>query len=357
MGKRNLRKESEETPELKSLRDAGEILKRRISKQDKELTDLRQQINEAQKWTEAMRDAIVALPAPKKLAYKRPKLHHQESTAILNLTDWHAEEYVDPREMEGFASFNWEIFLARTWLTGQKTVELVNIMRQAGAVDKLVVNCLGDMLTGAIHAELDRTNTLDLPVAIPKTGWILAQLVQALSPHFKAVEVHCVCGNHGRQDEKPVYKKKAQRNWDYSVYEIARLFTLNDESVVWDIPVSPSCRYEIPGLAVLVVHGDNIRMQGTKPWYGLARATANEHAKRKGPEDFDVVFQGHLHDFDVVEGRIMCPALIGTNEYAFNALHTYSDPKQLLVFANEKHGLTCYWPIGLNSAKGHEFIQ
>lgn len=357
MAVKDLNKEKDIAPELELLLDANNILKKRVAKDDGLIKELRQQVNEAQKWTEAVRDAVVALPVPKKIVYKRPKLKHQASTAILNLADWHSEEYVDPREMEGFADFNWKVFLARTWLTGLKTIELVNIMRQAGPVDRLVVNGLGDMLTGSIHAELDRTNTLELPVALPKTGWVLAQLVQMLAQHFKTVEFHGVCGNHGRQDEKPVYKRKAQRNWDYAVYTLASMFTRDDKSITWDIPVSPSCQYEIPGLRVLITHGDNIRMQGTKPWYGLARATANEHAKRKDKGDFDVVFQGHLHDFDVVEGRVMCPALIGTNEYAFNALHTYSDPKQLLAFATPKHGLSVYWPIELSRAKGHGFIE
>jgi len=355
--KKNLLKESKNGPAAQEYQDKISLLQSDVRKSNRRVQELVRQVAHATEWEKRIQGHLAVLPVPRKISYPKPKLTHQASTAILNLSDWHAEESVDPKEMEGFAEFNWDILLARVWLTGQKTLELINIMRQSSPIDDLIINVLGDMVNGEIHDELKDTNQFDLAVAVPNVGWVLAQLVQALAPHLKSVKLYCVCGNHGRQDLKPRCKKRAQRNWDTAVYKIAQMLTRNDKSIHWNISPSPACWYRVPGSRILIKHGDDVRMAGIKPFYGIARDTAKEHSKRRGRRDFDTVFQGHLHSWDKVEERILCPALVGTNEYAFSRLHAFNGPAQLLTFVNKKHGVTCQWPIYLDNAKKHGFME
>jgi len=332
-------------------------LRGQIKERDKIIDKLKSKIGGLERFEGRIVDAIRSLPPPKPVTIPLPDLKHAESDVILCLSDIHAEEYVDEEEMEGFASYDWETFLARMWMTGIKTVELVNIMRKAGKVSRLMVAMLGDMLTGNIHLELDRTNTFDLPIAVVKAGNIVAQLMNLLAAHFDEVDISCVCGNHGREDEKPCYKGKTDRNWDTAVYKIASMLTQSNDKIKWNIPRSPSTMMEAAGSRILIKHGDGIRMQGTTPFYGLVRDTAQEHSKRRGERDFDNILQGHLHVFNKVEERILAPSMIGTNQFAFNRLHSVPVPQQLLVFSTAKHdlGIINFWPISLIGADGHEF--
>jgi len=335
-------------PRVRSMRS-------RMDKLQRENERLKLRLGDQERFYDSLRDCIKMLPTPRLERLQKPKLSHAESGAVLSISDVHAEEYVDLEEMEGFASYDWETFLCRMWWTANKTVELTNIMRQSGEVNNLDILLLGDMLTGEIHLDLLRTNTFDLPMAVVNTGYVLAQTVSVLSGHFSNVKVTGVCGNHGRQDEKPAAKNKSDRNWDTAVYKIAALLTADNPRVTWNIPRSPATIVKVPGASILAKHGDGIKMQGTKPYYGLARDTAQEHAKRRGKNDFDWVFQGHLHTFDKLEERVLCPSMIGTNQYAFNRLHSVPKPQQLLVFANDKRGLTNFWPISLEDACDHGF--
>lgn len=327
----------------------------RCRKQASELRDLKALLASDDRLYEALRDAVRALPAPRAERIPTPKLSHADSSAILSLADVHAEEYVDSEEMEGFAHYDWNTFLDRMWTTAHKTIELTNIMRQAGKVDELHVFGLGDLLTGQIHLELDRTNTFNLPEAVVNVAYVLAQTMNLLAGHFKQVHFAGVCGNHGRSDIKPVHKQRADRNWDTAVYRIARLLLANTPNISWLIPRSPAVCVNVRGTRIVIKHGDDIKARGVTPFYGLARDTSEEHSKRRGERDFDLVMQGHLHIFAKLEDRVLCPSMIGTSQYSFNKLHSVAKPQQLLCFANEKHGVSTFWPINLEQADGHGF--
>lgn len=326
---------------------------------NKAIDDLKVHIGKLEAFEGRLLEAVQSLPPPKKMAVPNPKMGHAESEALLCLSDVHAEEYVDAEEMEGYAKYDWEIFLARMWMCMEKTVEITNIMRQAGPVKKLRLLALGDMLTGEIHDELARSNTFDLPVAVVKVGHVLGQAVNLLSAHYDEIECSCVCGNHGRQDMKPCHKGRADRNWDTAVYRIASLLTASNPRVKWNIPRSPSYIVHALGAKLLIKHGDGIMMTSTTPFYGLARDTAQEHSKRKKGENFDWLIQGHLHVHDKIEERILAPSMIGTSQFAYNRLHSVSDPAQLLLFSTDQSdlGITCQWPIMLKSAEGHKFTS
>lgn len=327
-----------------------------VTKQDAEIAALKRVVARLEAFDADALAAVRALPRARRVEFAPPELGHAPVDALLVLSDWHAGERVRLEETEGYAEYDWETLCARAWLVGQKAAELASIMRRSSPCDSLLIACLGDMVSGDIHDELDRTNEFSLPDVVVKTGRVLASLVSGLEASFSDVRVVAVCGNHGRQDKKPVAKGFAARNWDGAVYKIARAMT--DGHVSWQIPESRAVRVNLAGCRLLIKHGDDVNMHsGIVPFYGLNRDTAKEHAKRAGADDFDVILQGHLHDHYLLPGRVVAPALVGTNEYAFERLHAVSDPAQLLAFSCAKRPgrLICQWPILLDGAEGHGF--
>jgi len=288
---------------------------------------------------------------------KKGSATKKDHDVILNLADAHAEEFVSSEEMEGYAEYTWEIFKDRMWATGDELIKRVREKRSQYQVSRLVVTLMGDMLTGTIHEELDRTNTWTLPNAVVSTAYILSQLLVKISAEFDAVKVEACVGNHGREDKKPTSKQKVDRNWDYGVYKIARMLTANNPKIKWNIPKSAAHIFQVRGASVLMKHGDNIRSTGIVPYYGISRDLAEEHEKRRD-NDFDYCLMGHWHHFAVVKGHcIICPSMIGPSQYSFNRLHTTHPPEQLLIFSTEGFGFVDFRKIKLTNVKGNGFTD
>lgn len=347
--RRQFRDEADPPPEVVGLRSV-------IHKQETEISALKTTVAKLEAFDAEAAAAIRRLPRPRAIVPPEVEALHAPVDALLVLADWHAGEVVRAEETEGYGEYCWETMLARAWATAQKTGELVTIMRQTSRCDRLTVLVLGDIVSGNIHEELDRTNEFALPETVVRTGRVLAEVVTMLAARFERIDVLAVPGNHGRQDRKPVAKQFAARNWDTAVYQIAR--AMSPTSIAWAIPESRAVRVDLDGCRLLAKHGDDVQMQGgVVPFYGLARDTAKEHAKRAGVDDFDLIVQGHLHDHYVLPGRVVAPALVGTNEYAFERLHAVSQPAQLLAFSCAKRPgrLICQWPILLDGASGNGF--
>jgi hypothetical protein len=303
---------------------------------------------------EAVKDAIVGMEPPKPISYAKPKLHHDPLHAVLVTTDQHAEEFVGLEEMEGLAQYNWDIFERRMGQTTKKTIELTNIMRQASAVPVLDIWSLGDWFCGAIHPEEGAYGvSMPMPMAVPKVGMRFAQMIHGLAAHFEKINVWGMCGNHGREGKKPVTKMTADRNWDMSVYLIAQGYTEKLDNVEWHIPHSIMSVTDVEGWNCLLTHSGEVNMNNRTPYYPIESTFDMEHKSRTGTDkDFTYAFTGHWHHHAVLDSKIiMCPSMIGNNQYSRFRLHRSSSPEQLLCFFTHKHGLINQWPIKLGDVK------
>lgn len=335
-------------------------LKSEINKRDELIKKQKKIIGSLEMFEGNVINSIEALPKANIKPYDISKSGSgkKDHDSILCLTDTHSEEFVSSAEMEGYAKYEWEDFLNRMWHTGQKTIDLVRSFREKNKCDRLHVLLLGDMLTGVIHDELDRTNTMSLPDAVVKTSNILSQTLLKMSSEFDVINVECSVGNHGRQDKKPPSKQKVVRNWDYAVYIMAKEFTRANNKIVWNIPESPAHIVNVLGAKLLTKHGENIRSTGIIPYYGIYRDAAEEQKKRQKDGGFDYMILGHWHHLAILDGKIvLCPSLIGPNQYSFNRLNTSYPAEQLLMFSTDRYerGIINFMPIQFNDIGNHEF--
>ena len=60
-------------------------------------------------------------------------------------------------------------------------------------------------------------------------------------------------------------------NWDYLVGEVARLHCRHMGNVNFTIPDAWSANLNINGVGFNVSHGDDVRSNGSIPWYGMVR--------------------------------------------------------------------------------------
>jgi len=331
--------------------DAGAVSRDEyIKKLEKENERILKQVGTDETLFEYIRQEIVAMPPLKRVKYDKPKLKHAPVYAALCIADPHAEEHVRPEEMEGLAEYTFKTFLSRNDQTGKKALELVNIMRQAGNINSLSIFSLGDWFCGLIHPQDKGYGvTMPMPVAVPKVGIAFGGFLRGLSAHFDRIDVHCMCGNHGRDTLKPSLKMSADRNWDMSVYLIAQELTSQCENIHWNIPKSIMARVEVAGWGCLLSHSGEVSMSSRTPYYGIERTMQVERNLRYDTDkQFDYAFMGHFHHHAVLDSNIiMCPSMIGDSQFGRYRLHRVSKAEQLLCFFTEKHGLAAQWPIKL----------
>jgi len=321
-----------------------------IRKLEAENKALKERIGTDERLFDYIKGTIEAFPGPKPVDYPRPTLKHDALHAVLNVTDTHAEESVLFEEMEGLAEYDWDIFTRRMATTVSKTLELVNIMRQASNVRYLDVNFLGDLLTGKIQPQEEGYgNSLTMPVALPKVAYEIARMLVSLSAHFEKVRVRCICGNHGRDTAKLVYKMTADRNWDMSIYLAAQYMTENCQNIEWEIPRAIMHVSDVVGWKCLLSHSMQVNMTHRTPYYPIETTVDMEHKARANTDkDFHYVFMGHWHHYAILDNNIiLCPAMIGSNQYSRFRLHKHAIAQQLLCFFTRKHGLVTQWPIKL----------
>jgi len=295
---------------------------------------------------------------PGKQAYSRP------IEAVLAIADPHMEEVVDPEETEGLAEWNFPMFLRSLWCVVNTTVELVNIMRANHVVDTLHVVFLGDMVTGEIHPDVFFSNAFYLPDALVAGPWYWGQAIRELSAHFEHLPCTCICGNHGRLDLKPTSKRAVGRNWDTCMYSNIAVQTRQCANVEFRIPRSPKCVIEVNGWYFLIQHGDRVAQHGgAMPYYGMARQRAAETAKRLGGRVrdvekrlaagllFDYDMRGHHHIFGTTDERtLLCPSMMGNNEFGLDNTFAHKMPGARLFFVDEEHGMAGDWRINLPGA-------
>lgn len=339
--------------EFKNEQDpALEIVNQRnyIQKLEKENENLRKQMASDNALFAAIKGDLKVLPPPEPVDYPRPKLKHAPLFPVLNVADAHAEENVRPEEMEGLAEYTFSIFEDRLLKTGKKTLELVNIQRQASEINTLTVNSLGDWFCGMIHPQDKGYGvSMPMPVAVPKVGIAFGNFLRGLSAHFKTINVNCMCGNHGRDTMKPSLKMTADRNWDVSVYLIAQELTKECGNILWNIPQSIMATVQVAGWGCLLSHSGEVAMTSRTPYYGIERTIQMERNLRYNTnKQFTYCFLGHFHhEFVLDSDCIGCPSMIGDSQFGRYRLHRISRPEQLLCFLTEKHGIISKQPLKL----------
>ena len=321
-----------------------------VKQLERENNRLKKQVGTDQRLFESVKEHIKAFPAPKAVKYAKPKLKHSELHAVLIITDTHAEEFVRSEEMEGLASYDFETFQDRMDQVGSKTLELTRIMRQASPVRKLDVWALGDWFNGKIQPQEEAYGvTMPMPKAIPRVSQKFAEILTKLSGHFDDITVTGVVGNHGRDQKKTVFKMTADRNWDMSVYLMARAFTANCPNIKWQIPESIMTTTRVMGWNCLLTHSGEVNMNNRTPYYPIESTFDMEHKARSGTDkDFQYAFMGHWHHDALLDNCIyLNPSMIGANQFSRFKLHRKSKPAQNLFFFSEKHGCQTKWTINL----------
>jgi hypothetical protein len=271
---------------------------------------------------------------------RRPRVDTAKNveTAVLQFGDIHIGEIVDALEVYGLNQYNFDVFKRRLQCLVDTIIHLCFDIHKGQTFDGLIINALGDMVSGYIHEEFEITGEGSMIQWALGGAYIMAQATLELAARFPHVTINCVVGNHGRTQKQKRYKRRYV-NWDTIFYEAWAAYCKRAKNVSFNIPRSFFMTTIIQGQRCVVLHGDDIRGWMGIPYYGINRAVGNfTQLMRSIGHDFTYFMLGHFHesaDLQNANGDIIVNgSFIGGNEYSIGKLGKCAPPRQLLLGMN-----------------------
>lgn len=281
------------------------------------------------------------------LAIPRPKQSQSSATAaILVLTDWHAEEDIDPKTCNGLNKFTPTICEQRAHRAVAKCLEVMDAWRRTWPIDELVVATLGDFITGYIHEELEESNHMSPTEATIFCEKLLADSLVTLRKETKLpIRVVTCHGNHGRTTRKKRIKTGHLNSYEWMMYHFLAKDLRSEAGITFQIADGYHNILDIKGHAVRFHHGDAIRYQGGIGGISIPVNKAIAAWNKSKTASLDVF--GHWHQ-SLDEWRwVSCGCLCGYSDFSVEIKADYQPPTQTLILMTKDHGKIAALPLFL----------
>ncbi|RYC29011.1 hypothetical protein D3273_26210 [Lichenibacterium minor] len=294
----------------------------------------------------------------------RPQQHAARTpeTLITMWADWRLGEVVSREQTAGVNEYSIQIARDRFRRVVESTIE---VARDHGPGARrtpfsgAVVNLVGDMVSGGLHPELQKTDETTLLQSIMVAKEMLVEGLTSMADEFGSVYAPAVCGNHGRLTHKPEFKGYSFQNADWLIYQLVRAHfeARHDDRIRIDVRTSNDVYYKVHDTRFLLTHGDMLGVKGGDGIIGSLGPIARGEVKMRGAaassgQEYDMLLMGHWHQPLKLPRAIVANTLKGYDEYARLSLRaTPSEPSQPLWFQHPTRGMTSYWDIKANAPK------
>lgn len=339
------------TPTPKEIEEKSTVDQRETLRLKDEITNLKRLLIDAQRDAidgEAIREilqGIVRAPVePPNWLIEQKSATKSSHVPMTIWSDWHCGEVVSLSETNGQNEFNTAIFERRVKRLVEKTIHLCK-QHGPGNYPGIVINLLGDMVSGALHAELLKTDEEEVIPSALRVRDVLAWALGVMADEFGKVYVPCTSGNHGRNTMKPQFKRTVFENFDWLIYQLLARTFAKDKRITFDIPDSNEVSYKVYGLRFLAMHGDMLGVKGGDGIIGSlgpilrGEMKVGKQASAMG-RHYDVLLLGHWHQHIMLRRIIVAGTLKGWDEFAAKALRAPpAPPSQPLWFVERSIGI------------------
>lgn len=274
-----------------------------------------------------------------------------EATAVMMASDWHVEELVESKTINGMNEYNpaiarvrageffrgllWMIRNARTGQNGDYGFTIKNLVLWLG----------GDMISGYIHDELMESNELSPTEATLLVQDIVSSGIDFLLEHgdLEKIIIPCNHGNHGRTTAKRRHSTGAKNSYEWLMYHQLRRLYRDESRVEFHIADGAHMYMDIYDWTLRFHHGDDVRYYGgvgglTIP---LRKATDSWNIGRHA----DHTIIGHWHQFFDCNFAIVNGSLIGYNAFALGIKARYEAPMQGFFLMDRDRGKRLVSPV------------
>lgn len=294
----------------------------------------------------AVRDTLGALPP-------LPPLHIPKSggddphIAMLDISDVHLGELVDPVLTGGLSQYNKTLFRERGERLRRGVHKITGIHRKAYPVDTLYINFLGDIVTGeVVYPGQAFQVDMSLMMQIFEGAHYFANMLRDFARAYQSVHIRCVAGNHGREKGR-----HPRTNWDVMFYKILQILMADHPNVDIEISETSWLAYRIPEHGTfthVLTHGD-VRGWGGIPFYGFERKGAATQSMLG--VQISYLHAGHIHNVaDWASNKLeflINGSWVGGSDLSVNSLARNSRPIQNFYFCHPRRGVAARYPLQL----------
>lgn len=312
-------------------RDIAEERERDLERERDERKDrraIRHLLDENKRLAKELDTVRSARASREHLSLSGSALGDDDATAVVLASDWHIEEPVRSKDINGLNEFNLAIAEERVARFWQSTARLIKAKQKSVRVRELVLCLLGDFFSGYIHDELVATNELGPSGAVVKAyGWIRDGLKDLLAKKLvEKVVVVCHSGNHARMSKKCWVAGEELMSLESIIYNLLAREFESHPGVEFVIPSGYHGYVDVHGFTLRTHHGHAIRYAGGVGGIYIPALKAINQWNKGRKADLDVF--GHLHQFRYGGSFVCNGSLIGYGPFSVWIKGDYEAPSQ-----------------------------
>lgn len=340
-------KEPEAEPTIKE-KILGDLTKRKENAKIKELEKRYDYLLAELDESEKRFDTLLNIKDPVTIGRIDPILSKEkhESIPVIQLSDWHFEEKIEAKTINGLNEYNLEIASYRWNKCVQNSLKLVHKERQSSDISQLCLWLGGDFITGYIHEELEENNYLSPTQA---TRFAKEKIITAINFYlqhgkFEKITIPCNFGNHGRTTKKPRASTGYKNSYEWMMFlDIADYFS-NNKKVEFIIPNGIFAYVDIMGFMSRFWHGDSIKYGGGIGGLTIPLIKAIQRYDEQTKAKYN--FMGHYHQlWQATKSCKVNGSGIGFSPYAQMICASPEEPKQAFNLIDSKYGMTTQMEI------------
>lgn len=290
-------------------------------------------------------DIMLERPSPKVNPIYLSDKSKRESSAILVLSDWHVGDNIKPERVLFRNEYNQEICIKRANQMCVGFHYILKMLRTNYHIEELVIGILGDMVSGWIHDEQVRNNTMTPPEEVMFATDILEDSIYKLIYDengdliFPKVKIVGVTGNHGRTTKKLFHSERARTSFEWMLYHDLKRRVENGKNITFNISTGEFAYEKVQGLNVRFTHGDGFNYRNGVG--GISVPLLRKLPRWDSLVKADLTCMGHWHQFLHIfnAGAIVNSSLVGYNEFAMHHGFMLEEPSQTMILIDAKRGM------------------
>jgi hypothetical protein len=268
-----------------------------------------------------------------------------EAVAVAVASDWHVEETVDPKTVNGLNRYNLEISKECGEHYFRTVCRLLDIFSRDIKIDTLVLALLGDLISNDIHEELLEINALKPMEACIYAQNLIGSGIQYLLKNTKVnLVLPCHSGNHARTTYRVRPATEKGHSLEYFMYHTLAHRFQGEKRVKFLISDGYNSYLDVFNYTVRFHHGHGVRYQGGVG--GLYIPMNKAIAQWDKAHRADISVCGHWHTLKDGGNFIVNGSMIGYNAYALSVVKAdFEQPRQAFFLIDRDRGKTVVAPI------------
>jgi hypothetical protein len=282
----------------------------------------------------------IGLPSIRRLGSPATVSNGKRAIACVFASDWHVDEVVKSRVVNGLNEYNPTIAKERSERFFRNALKLVDIAAKESEIDTIYLGLLGDFFSGWIHEEGAQTNAMAPIEAAMFAGNLLASGIAYWLKNSKYNIVgDAIPGNHGRLTKKIQSANVVATSLETVTYaRIVERFSsdprvniaLADGGIVY--------RQLFDKFTMRLLHGYEVKYGG-----GIGGLTIPLRRMIGGWDKgirANLTVLGHYHQYQPGADIIANGSLVGFNAFAQRIAASPEMPQQAFAVVHERDGGT-----------------